>query len=530
MVPFLRLGIVALATLAATPLAAQTGACGQPVILTTRLGAPLPAGFPQLRLPLFLQRSEPAYVEFTLAVAQTVTLGTENTEGDPVLALYDRSGSLLGWDDDTGGDLDSLIEQALEAGTYCAQVRPVGTAPIDSIAFNLVLQGGSTDSAIAAPALLQDSVDCGGPGLAGTLAAGVTPDSGTVRLTGQTDADTGESWYGLSVASPTRLQLDASSAEIDTVLEVLGVDGDRLHENDDHPDLGTDSRIEATLMPGDYCVKLRGFAGAQGSYTLAIAPLGDSDAADATASGGDASAHEGPCSDPDLTTMLAQGVTGASAPTRLEASIDPRIGAGWFALSLDDGVAVSLEATSPDLDTVLELYDLNGRLLLENDDFAGMGTDSRIDAPLEPGDYCVLVRGYAGAEGDFTLALSLGGGAGAAEPADLPDPRQPDEIEDMGLLTDVVKSYAITSAPALFAGFEVGDAGSVVVEGVSISSAFRVALYDADGGLIEVTDVVPAFDAATFSLDLPPGAYLVALINEEATGAPILRQITVSRP
>lgn len=530
MVPFLRPGIFALATVAATPVVAQTGACGQPEILTTRLGAPLPAGFPLLRLPLFLQRSEPAYVEFSLAVAQTVTLQTENTEGDPVLTLYDRSGSLVGWDDDSAGDLDSLIELVLEVGTYCAQVRPVGAAPIDSVAFNLVLQGGSTGPASAPPSTSQDSVACGGPGFAGTLAAMVTPSSGPSRQTGHTDADTGESWYGLSLASPTRLQLDASSSEIDTVLEVLGADGGSLHENDDYPDLGTNSRIEATLMPGDYCVKVRGFAGAQGSYTLAVEPLGEADVSGATPSEGDDPAHDGPCSDPDLTSLLAMGVSGAAEPTRLEASIDPRIGAGWFALSLDEGVEVALEAGSPDLDTVLELYDFNGRLLFENDDFAGMGTDSRIDTALEPGDYCVLVRDYAGGEGDFTLALSIADESRAGDPDDLPDPRQADQIEDLGLLTDVVRSYSITSTPALFAGFEMAEAGPVVVEGVSISSAFRVALYDADAGLIEVTDVVPAFDAATLSLDLSAGTYFVALINEEAPGSPLLRQITISRP
>ncbi len=533
MVPFRRLLPVAVLSCFAVPVAAQTaapGACGQPVALTTRLAAPLPEGFPLLRLPLFLQRSEPAYVEFSLAVPQDMTLQTETTQGDPVLALYDSSGALLDWDDDGAGDYDSLIVATLGAGTYCAQVRPVGTAPVDSVAFNLVLQGGQVSMLApqVAAAPRGGPFDCGGPGLVGSLADSVTPAAGPARRDGQTDSTTGESWYGLSIAAPTRLRLDASSPEIDTVLEVLAADGTSLHENDDYDGLGTDSRIEAAFAPGDYCVKVRGFAGAQGGYTLSAEPLGEADPTDAPTLGSDGDTYDAPCSDPELTMLLAQGLTATGSPVRLDTSIDPRIGAGWFALSVDDFVEVQLQATSPSLDTVLELYDLYGELLVENDDFEGMGTDSRIDTPLDPGDYCVLVRGFAGAEGDFTLALAVAGGA--AVQLDLPDPKQADQIEDLGLLTDVLKSYAVTSDPVLFASFAVSEAGPVVIEGVSVSSAFRVVIYDADAEMMEATDITPAFTAATLTMDLPVGVHLIALVNEQATGAPILRQITVSRP
>lgn len=187
-----------------------------------------------------------------------------------------------------------------------------------------------------------------------------------------------------------------------------------------------------------------------------------------------------------------------------------------------------LQATSGELDTVLELYDGGGSLLIENDDYPGMGTDSRIDALLDPGDYCVLVRGFADSEGPFTLALSIAGGPAAAP--DLPDPREAAEIEDMGLLTDEVRSYAITSDEALFASFAVNEPGPVVVEGVSVSSAFLIALYDADAELVEATEMMPPFGAATLTLDLPVGVYLVGLVNDGVTGAPLLRQITVRRP
>lgn len=523
MIPLRRSAFVVLALVAATPLSAQTaapGACGQPSALTTRLAAQLPAGFPQLRLPLLLQRSEPAYVEFSLASPQEVSLYSESTTGDPVMALYDASGALLAWDDDSAGDLNALIVRSLDAGTYCTQLRAIGAAPVEAITFNLVVESGTFVPDLPP----SGTIDCGGPGLAGYLAVGLTPQADPVGRAGRTNDATGESWYGLSVDAHATLRIDAASDEIDTVLEIFGEDGGTLHENDDYPGLGTDSRIEAAFAPGDYCVKVRGFAGAEGGYTLAVAPVEGSAQTDTTFG----AVGAGPCGDPALTETLASGLTSSSAPTRINGATDPQIRAGWYSLSLAEQVEIMLQATSGELDTVLELYDGGGSLLVENDDYPGMGTDSRIDALLDPGDYCVLVRGFADSEGPFTLALSIAGGPAAAP--DLPDPREAADIEDMGLLTDEVRSYAITSDEALFASFAVNEPGPVVVEGVSVSSAFLIALYDADAELVEATEMMPPFGAATLTLDLPVGVYLVGLVNDGVTGAPLLRQITVRRP
>jgi hypothetical protein len=379
----------------------------------------------------------------------------------------------------------------------------IGTAPVESMTFNLVVEAGTFVPDLPP----EGSGDCGGPGLAGYLGVGLGPSSDPIGRAGRTSDETGESWYGLSVDAPAMLRIDAASDEIDTVVEVLGPDGAAMHENDDFPGLGTNSRVEAAFEPGEYCVKVRGFAGARGGYTLAVAPM-DETAPPDTSGGG---VGAGPCGDPALTRVLAQVLTLRRRRPGWTAQPTPGSARGGTACHWPRRWSFRFRPPAANGYRAGTLR-RSGGLLVENDDYPGMGTDSRIDASLDPGAYCVLVRGFADAAGPFTVALSIAGGPAAAP--DLPYPKEADEIEDLGLLAEVLRSYAVTADPALFAMFAVNEPGPVVIEGVSVSSAFRIALYDADADLMEATEMTPAFGAATLTLDLPVSVYIVGLVNE----------------
>ena len=122
--------------------AQTTGACGQTAALTESLPATLSPGFEPIRQFVQIRRSEARYVEFSLDTPLDITLRTEAPTTDPAIALYDQSGQVVGWDDDSGGGTDALVAQSLDAGDYCVQVRPIGADPVDFAELVLILEEG----------------------------------------------------------------------------------------------------------------------------------------------------------------------------------------------------------------------------------------------------------------------------------------------------------------------------------------------------------------------------------------------------
>jgi hypothetical protein len=175
----------------------------------------------------------------------------------------------------------------------------------------------------------------------------------------------------------------------------------------------------------------------------------------------------------------------------------------------------------------MQLHDGTGGLLAENDDGTD-GTDSRIETRLEPGDYCVTVRGFGDTFGPFDLSVVPAGMAPPVPEVARPDPAMATDVEDMGVLADVVRSYTIGGDATLWASFALEAPASVTVNGMSVSSDFSVALFAEDGTLVGEAGPVAALSPADVVADLGPGSYLVALTNHGASGT-ILRQITVTR-
>jgi hypothetical protein len=484
--------------------AQATGACGQTAALTDSLDAALSPGFDPIRRFVQLRRSEARYVEFTLDAEQDVTLRTEAPGADPAMALYDQSGQLVAWDDDSGGGTDALLAQPLGAGRYCVQVRPIGATPVDFAELVLVVESGLVfapgQELPCTSATTQD------------LAFGVTSPLDPIAVDDVTDPGSGRRDYRLSLAAPLGLRIDLASGEFDTVLEVFDASGTSIATNDDFS--GSDSRIEQAFAPGDYCVVARAFSDGGGSFSMAVSEA-------------DIAPPAMPCGDAARTGTLASAFGPDGTSARVQGSIDPDLLQSWYALGIAAPVDLQLDARSFDLDTVLEVYDAAGGLVADNDDGPD-GTNSRIETALSPGDYCVTVRDYNDSVGSFDLSLVLAGMAPPPSEALQPDPATASEIEDMGALGDVVRSYTIGGDATLWTSFTLDAPGSVTVSGLSISSDFAVALFAEDGTPMGEAGPVPAMGNAEFAADLPGGRFLVALTNYGAAGT-ILRQITVTR-
>jgi hypothetical protein len=484
--------------------AQSTGSCGQTAALTEALGTPLAPGFDTLRRFVQIRRNEARYVEFALDGAQDITIRTEAPGIDPALALYDQSGQAIAWDDDGGGGVDAQVSGSFGPGRYCLQVRPIGAQPIDFVELVVVFAEGVVSAPGAEP-------PCSTPDTR-ELALGLSPGAAPVRLEDETAPGTGRRDFVLSLAEPMGLGIDLSSTEFDTVLEITDGSGASVASNDDFA--GTDSRIEQGLPAGEYCVRARSFGESDGRFSLSLSET-------------EVAIPAAPCSDPARTGILATGFGQGSAPAQVEGEVPVDLLEGWFSLSLAETTDLRIDARSSSIDTVLTLYDAAGGLLDENDDGPD-GTDSRLETTLDQGDYCVVVRGYGDAAGPFDLSVVPAGMAPPAVEADRPDPAEAREIEDMGLLNDVVQSYTIGGEATLWASFALAAPATVTVSGMSVSSDYSVAVFAPDGTTLAEAGPVPAMNPVDLPLDLGAGPYLVALTNHGGSGT-LLRQITVTR-
>ena len=190
--------------------------------------------------------------------------------------------------------------------------------------------------------------------------------------------------------------------------------------------------------------------------------------------------------------------------------IDPDLLQSWYALNVATAVDVQIDARSSALDTVLQIYDSAGSLVAENDDGPD-GTNSRIETTLGAGDYCVTVRDYADATGAFDLSLVPAGMAPPPVPRRDAGPVAGGEVEDMGVLSDMVRSYTVGGGETLWASFALEAPASVTVAGMSVSSEFSIALYAEDGTPLGEAGPTPAMSPAEFVSrptggDIPGGA------------------------
>lgn len=285
-----------------------------------------------------------------------------SSEFDSMLEL---SGNGVAASNDDGGDnLNARLRVPLEPGTYTLHAKSANDSATGM--FELSLSTG----ALPAGVRLRNSGDLStdGNALTGALA-------GSARE------------YQLRVTQPSRVVIDLSSEDFDTVLELAG--NGVSQENDDGPD-GTNSRLTAILQPGTYQVRARSLSdGGSGLFRLS-----------ATREAFDAGnlRNGGPL--PFDTTLV-----GMLSGRPLE-----------YALVVAQAGDVVIDMTSDEIDTVLELH-RDGDKVAEDDDGGGNG-NARLGASVRPGTYTVIARAFSEQQnGLFELRARMGGTDAVTAPA-----------------------------------------------------------------------------------------------------------------
>ncbi len=485
----------------------------------------------------------------TLTEETALLIDAVSNDIDTVLTLYDTAGDPAYENDDhpDASGANSRLAEALPAGEWCLAVRPYDVSSTGNVL--VVMAAPGPDVELGGGAYFGGGGGFGGPDAGGCGDLSALPVLAEDLTSGFSPwiwdyfvEENGRADFRLSLAEGMSVQIDAGSDELDTVLAVYDAAGNFLFENDDHPEvIGTNSRLVERMEPGDYCVSVRGFAGAGGDFAVSVAMPGEGPDLGGPADGGATGGTDGTfdpmvCSSPNtgnLASGLAPGFTAASLPGLVDDT-----GPADFFLSVSEAVEVQLDAASITIDTVMSLYTLDGALLVENDDdFEAGGTNSRIIAGLDPGLYCVRVRGFGGDTGPFSVAVAApgsagpqdGGGASMFAGRDALD--LPETYEDLGALADVpLQSRGVTRDQVLWASFVMDADGAVAVQGVSMTSDYVLVLLAEDGTEIAAEDSRGDVSTARIETDVPAGRYFVAMDNGWDDGVLHLRQITVQRP
>ncbi|MDX2159937.1 MAG: hypothetical protein SF162_01305 [bacterium] len=412
----------------------------------------------------------PVQVVYDAAAAETVTITARSVEGDldTTLTVLDEDGEQLAFNDDHNSErdlatFDSLIVdlQLSAAGKYILQVDTFS---------------GSGDGVIE----LVIETEADSPTAQPTVKAGETGDLITLEGefgSGESFETTFEGTQGDVVSITAR----ATDNNLDTVLELVGPDGDIAAENDDHGTSDTvlaryDSRIERFELPetGTYTVVVRGFAGGGGTFELTI-QRGDD--------GGQTQAPAG-----DVIIIEENLRSGDVYSYTLEAS------AG-------DVYTITVRGLEESMDPVVSMYAPDGSFLFSNDDHGGSDVllntlDARIERFImqESGDYTIEVYGYQDASGNFELII---------EPIAQDAP--------LGSGQDEVFTGEINANGTFTQDFE-AEAGqyiTITVRALTDNFDASTALFSSDGVLLASNDDHGSSDANLSFLDSRISNYLI---------------------
>lgn len=162
---------------------------------------------------------------------------------DPIVAVLDTDGTLIGTDDDSGPNFCSKLTVELLPGSYLVRVTPYGSTSAEEYRLKLtpILMYEPNETLAAATSM---------DGFPGSVTTSIAP-------VGDIDHFSFSIMYPESVTIATDAAGGASCSQIDTVITLFADDGTQLATNDDVSYPGNlCSRIEQSLPAGTYVVRV----------------------------------------------------------------------------------------------------------------------------------------------------------------------------------------------------------------------------------------------------------------------------------
>ena len=204
---------------------------------------------------------------FSLPEDAVVRIDLNSDDRDPILYLQDADGSLIDFDDDTGGSNDARIERSLSAGQYRIEASTAGSAGRDSGSFQLFVRVVSG---------CQEAIDLG------TLEDSITTEGVWSHFGCESAfrADRSSQRYRFELSEQTKVQIDLTSVAADSFLYLIDAGGALLESDDDGGDRWN-SRIVRLLGAGTYTLETTNWGDRdlknlqEAGYRLSITPAAD---------------------------------------------------------------------------------------------------------------------------------------------------------------------------------------------------------------------------------------------------------------
>lgn len=314
----------------------------------------------------------------------------------------------------------------------------------------------------------------------------------------------------------------AATQEGDPSIVLLTADGDSIAENDDAG--GTlNSRIETTLGPGDYCVRVQSF---DGGGVAAQVQVGTQDQPRLFEDNVSASQAIGTCNAATEMVDLTEGDLDAGVENGRVSLAVPGNQVSYLRFNLAKPTALTLRAESDQLDPTVVLFDFAGQRLAENDD--ADGTNSRLDFPaqLEAGSYCFAVAALTSGEQEITVSAEKLDAAAfltsAYRRGEIAPPADGDFPVTALDLSKPAYTPVMLGGSAQWFSFQLDRNAVVVVEAYgSLAGADpKLALFGENGAVLaENDDFGDSRDSRLPPVKLAPGRYMIALTDVGSSGS-----------
>ncbi|MBF9050688.1 ABC transporter substrate-binding protein [Roseobacter sp. HKCCD9010] len=386
----------------------------------------------------------------------------------------------------------------------------------------------------ALPVLAQDAAMCGGVGANGMWVGGsaetsdISTSASHIDQTGVMVPPGGETVSLFSVSTPGEYRIEASpNPGGDTVIDIRDEAGTIILTDDDSGgDLA--SRGDIFLQPGTYCVSTRAFGGGAVVADLRVGRAEHEALTPGWGGGFGNFAGVDPCLPNTPATQLGSGVIDAELQAGVTAT-NSIAATPYYRFSLSAPQALTIRAENQSADPYIYIYDGQGTLIAENDDYESL--NSRIDFtdPLPAGNYCIAMRSLSDDTQPVTVSVRGYDPVAAMQEMFATGEASPPiggsyPIIDLGPLQTSLVMDQVVGSDAVWFSFTVPAGGLVVIDAIEISDSDPVIrLFDGVGRFIEFNDDAGGSLNSQLTTRVNPGTYMLGVTQYSESYSGVIR-------
>lgn len=317
-----------------------------------------------------------------------------------------------------------------------------------------------------------------------------------------------------TVSQPTPVRVEAQGQfGGDPVIELYDQAGTLILTDDDSGG-NFASRGELTLNPGTYCLATRSYGGGPIQADIRV---GQIDHAALTMGSGGSNIQA--CTAATPATPLGSGPIDQIAGQEARATNTVN-GAPYYRFTLSAPTPVSIRADNQSADPYIYIYDAQGLLLDENDDYNSLNARVDFPDPLPAGSYCIGMRALNNPDLPVEVSVQVYSEAsmmhdlyvsGEASP---PPDGSSYPVVQLGDLTTTLINDGTVGAQARWLRFDMPEGGLVLIDAVGIGQSDpMIALFDGVGRELAFNDDANNSLDSQIAARVAPGTYMLAVMQ-----------------